>query len=105
MLAETIREWEEHNVKRGREEGREENRRLLCHMAALRFGDATADAIRPLLNSIRDGAQITAVGRLIIDSKTAEELSPALVASPSRTTSASNSGFHRGCRTEWSSCC
>lgn len=72
MLAETIRE--ERNVKRGREEGREENRRLLCHMVALRFGDATADAIRPLLNSMRDGAQITAVGRLIIDSKTAEEL-------------------------------
>ena len=82
MLAETIREWEERNVKRGREEEREESigrrreemRRLLCHMAALRFGDAAADAIRPLLNSMRDEAQITAVGALIIDSKTAEEL-------------------------------
>ena len=74
MLAETIREWEERSVKRGREEGREGNRRLLCHMAALRFGDATADAIRPLLNSMRDEAQITAVGMLIIDSTTAAEL-------------------------------
>ena len=81
MLAETIREWEERNYRRGYEEGRRLAREegsglgwLLCHMAALRFGDATADAIRPLLNSMRDEAQITAVGMLIIDSTTAAEL-------------------------------
>ena len=86
MLAETIREWEERNYRRGyeeglrlareekREEGREGNRRLLCHMAALRFGDATADAIRPLLSAMQDRSQFTAVGMLIIDSTTAAEL-------------------------------
>ena len=75
MLAETIREWEERSVKRGREEGRiEEGQRLLCDMVALRFGGTAADAIRPLLGTMQDETQFTAVGALIIDSTTRAEL-------------------------------
>ena len=69
-------------VKRGREEGvdigmrrgREEERRLLCGLAARRFGDTTADAIQPLLGSLRDEAGLKAAGALIVDSETGAEL-------------------------------
>ena len=86
MLAQTLREWEEHNIQRGREEGlqlgREEGvgigvrreRRLLCGLAARRFGGATADAIRPLLGSMRGENELAAAGALIVDSGTAAEL-------------------------------
>ena len=90
MLGQTLREWEQRNFRRGREEGidigvrrgreegvrrgREEERRLLCSLAARRFGDATADAIRPLLGSLHDEARFAAVGALIVDSRTGAEL-------------------------------
>ena len=90
MLGQTLREWEQRNFRRGREEGihigvrrgreegvrsgREEERRLLCSLAARRFGDATADAIRPLLGSLRDEARFAAVGALIVDSGSGAEL-------------------------------
>ena len=106
MLGQTLREWEQHNFRRGREEGihigvrrgreegvrrgreegvrrgreegvrrgREEERRLLCSLAARRFGDATADAIRPLLGSLHDEARFAAVGALIVDSRSGAEL-------------------------------
>ena len=82
MLAQTLREWEERNIRRGREEGigigvlrgREEERRLLCNQAARRFGGTTADAIRPLLGSMRDEAELAAVGVLIVDSETGTDL-------------------------------
>ena len=90
MLAQTLREWEQRNIRRGREEGREEGidigvrrgvkrgreaeRRRLCGLAARRFGGTTAEAIRPLLGSMRDEAEFAAVGALIVDSETAAEL-------------------------------
>ena len=106
MLAQTLREWEESNIRRGREEGigigvrrgrkegvkrgrkegvkrgreegirrgREESVRLLCNLAARRFGGATADAIRPLLGSMRDEAKLAAGGELIVDSETGTDL-------------------------------
>ena len=86
MLGQTLREWEQRNFRRGREEGREEGihigvrrgreeeRRLLCSLAARRFGDATADAIRPLLGSLHDEARFAAVGALIVDSRSGAEL-------------------------------
>lgn len=90
MLGQTLREWEQRNFRRGREEGvhigvrrgreegvrrgREEERRLLCSLAARRFGDATADAIRPLLGSLHDEARFAAVGALIVDSGSGAEL-------------------------------
>ena len=61
----------ERSVKRGRVE---EGRRLLCDMVALRFGGTAADAIRPLLGTMQDKAQFTAVGALIIDSTTRAEM-------------------------------
>ena len=78
MLAQTLREWEKRSIRRGREEGvrrgREESARLLCNLAARRFGGATADAIRPLLGSMRDEISLAAVGALIVDSETGTEL-------------------------------
>ena len=106
MLAQTLQDWEERNIQRGREEGkllgreegigigmrrgvergreegvdigmrrgREEERRLLCGLAARRFGDTTANALRPLLGSLRDEAGLKAAGALIVDSGTGVEL-------------------------------
>ena len=70
MLAQTLREWEERNIRHGREE----ERRLLRNLAARRFGDTTADAVRPLLGSMRDEAGLAAAGVLIVDSETGSEL-------------------------------
>ena len=86
MLAQTLWEWEKRSIRRGREEGvrrgreegvrrgREESARLLRNLAARRFDGATADAIRPLLGSMRDEAALAAVGALIVDSETGTEL-------------------------------
>ena len=98
MLAETLLEWEERKIgeglKRGREEGlergreegleqglkrglergREEERRLLRSLAAQRFGSGTAEAIRPLLGSMRDAASLAEAGTLIVDCGTGAEL-------------------------------
>ena len=70
MLAQTLQEWKERNIRRGREE----DRRLLCGLAARRFGGRMADALRPLLGSMRDEAGLKAVGVLIVDSETGAEL-------------------------------
>ena len=78
MLAQTLWEWERRSIRRGREEGvrrgREESARLLRNLAARRFGGTTADAIQPLLGSMRDEAALAAVGALIVDSETGTEL-------------------------------
>ena len=102
MLAETLLEWEESKIeeglergreeglerglqrgreegleqglKRGLERGREEERRLLRSLAARRFGSGTAEAIRPLLGSMRDAASLAEAGALIVECKTGAEL-------------------------------
>ena len=98
MLAETLLEWEElkigeglergreeglerglergreEGLERGREEGREEERRLLRSLAAQRFGGETAQAIRPLLGSMRDAERLAEAGALIVACETGAEL-------------------------------
>ena len=74
MLAETLREWEEHKISEGLQRGREEERQLLRSLAARRFGEATAEAIWPLLSSMRDAAPLAEVGILIVECKTGAEL-------------------------------
>ena len=64
----------ERGVEEGVRRGREEERRLLCGLAARRFGDPTAGAVRPLLGSMRDEIGLASAGALIVDSKTGTEL-------------------------------
>ena len=74
MLAETLIEWEELKVSEGLERGREEERQLLRRLASRRFGSDTADALRPLLDPLRDAERLAAVGTLIVDCGTGAEL-------------------------------
>lgn len=78
MLAETLIEWEElkisEGLERGLERGREEERQLLRRLASRRFGSDTADALRPLLDPLRDAERLAAVGTLIVDCGTGAEL-------------------------------
>ena len=78
MLAETLIEWEElkisEGLERGLERGREDERQLLRRLASRRFGSDTADALRPLLDPLRDAERLAAVGTLIVDCGTGAEL-------------------------------
>lgn len=78
MLAETLIEWEElkisEGLERGLERGREEERQLLRLLASRRFGEDTAVALRPLLDSLRDAERLAEVGTLIVDCGTGAEL-------------------------------
>ena len=75
---EGVKRGRKEGIQRGREEGirrgREESVRLLCNLAARRFGGTTADAVKPLLGSMRDEAVLDAAGALIVDSGTGAEL-------------------------------
>ena len=74
MLAETLLEWEERKIGEGLERGREEERHLLRRLTARRFGGETAEAIRPLLVSMRDAESLAEAGGLIVECKTGAEL-------------------------------
>ena len=78
MLAETLIEWEElkisEGLERGLERGREEERQLLRLLASRRFGEDTAVALRPLLDSLLDAERLAEVGTLIVDCGTGAEL-------------------------------
>ena len=71
MLAETLLEWEERKISEGLQRGREE---LLRSLVARRFGSSTAEALRPLLGTMRDAARFADVGSLVVECKTDVEL-------------------------------
>ena len=73
-LGEWFEQVRAEHVAEGMERGREEERRLLCGLAARRFGDTTAGAAQPLLGSMRDETGLASAGALIVDSKTGTEL-------------------------------
>ena len=78
MLAETLREWDEQLIDKGRREGREEGlereRTLLCGMAERRFGAATGQELAGVLTGVEDNAELSRVGILIVDCTTGQEL-------------------------------
>ena len=86
MLAERVKEWTEEwrreglerglreGLKQGIERGRAEERTLLCHMAARKFGAETAEALSRLLDGVTDPDRLTEVGDWIIECGTGEDL-------------------------------
>ncbi len=78
MLAETLREWDEQLIDKGRREGREEGlereRTLLCGMAERRFGAATGQELAGVLTGVEDNAELARVSILIVDCTTGQEL-------------------------------
>ena len=78
MLAETLREWDEQLIDKGRQEGRqerlEEERARLCSMAERRFGAAAGYGLAGILTGVEDNAELSRVGILIVDCTTGQEL-------------------------------
>ena len=86
MLAERAKEWTEQwfaeglqeGLERGRVEGLEQGRRdmavMAVRMARLRFGDAVAERLPPVLDRISDSATMAEVGDWVIQCRDGAEL-------------------------------
>ena len=74
MLEETVREWTADWVAEGLEQGRAEERALLCRLAARKFDAATAQRLSAVLAEVTDPARLAEVGDWIIECGTAAEL-------------------------------
>ena len=74
MLEETVREWTAAWVAEGREQGRAEERALLCRMAARKFDAATAQRLAAALAEVADEGRLAEVGDWIIECGTAADL-------------------------------
>ncbi len=59
MLAERINEWSEELIQQG-------ERQLLIRLARLRFGEADADALPKLLESVDDVEKLTVIGEWLL---------------------------------------
>ena len=87
MLAETAKEWTEQWFAEGREtglqEGLEQGRRdIVVRQARLRFGDAVADRLSPVLERIADPAALAEVGDWVIQCRDGAELVARAEAAP-----------------------
>ncbi len=65
MLAERINEWFEELIQQGLQQG---ERRLLIRLARPRFGEADADALPELLESIDDVEKLTTISEWLLES-------------------------------------
>jgi len=74
MLAERVKEWTEELLREGLERGRAEERALLCHMAARKFGAEAAEGLSGLLDGLTDPGMLKEVGEWIIECDTEAEL-------------------------------
>ena len=74
MLEETVREWTADWVAEGLEQGRAEERALLCRLAARKFDAATAQRLSAALAEVTDPERLAEVGDWIIECGTAAEL-------------------------------
>ena len=74
MLEETVREWTADWVAEGLEQGRAEERALLCRQAARKFDAATAQRLSAALAEVTDPERLAEVGDWIIECGTAAEL-------------------------------
>ena len=97
MLAERAKEWTEQwfaeglqeGLERGRVEGLEQGQRdMAVRLARLRFGDAVAERLSPVLDRIADPAALAAVGDWVIQCRDGAEL-------VARAQAAANSGNGR----------
>ena len=71
MLERAITKWRNAWLAEGRAQGR---RDVLRRMAAWRFGDATGDALATLLGEAMDVRCLDAIGDLVLDCASADEL-------------------------------
>ena len=78
MLEETLREWDERLVDKGRQEGLQEGlkneRSMLRGMAERRFGTATGRELAGILAGVEDNAELVRVSTLIVDCATGQDL-------------------------------
>ena len=78
MLEETVREWTREWLEQGRalgiEQGRHEERALLCRLAARKFDAGTAEGLAAALAGVTDPDRLARVGDWIIECATASEL-------------------------------
>ena len=78
MLAERAKEWTEQWFAEGRENGLEEGlehqRDMAVRMARLKFGDAAAERLSPVLRHIADPAALAEVGDWVIQCRDGTEL-------------------------------
>ena len=74
MLEETVREWTADWVAEGLEQGRAEERALLCRLAARKFDAATGERLSAALADVTDADRLAEVGDWIIECGTEAEL-------------------------------
>ena len=86
MLEEQVREWTRQWFEEGRQEGREEGRglgieqgraeerALLCRLTARKFDAGTAERLSGVLNGLADPERLAEVGEWIIECETGAEL-------------------------------
>ena len=78
MLEEQVREWTQQWFEEGRglgvEQGRAEERALLCRQTARKFDAATAERLSGVLNGLADPERLAEVGEWIIECETGAEL-------------------------------
>ena len=74
LVAGWVAEGREQGVEHGIEQGRGEERRLLCRQAALKFTPETAPRLSVLLERLTDPERLVDVGDWIIECKTEEDL-------------------------------
>ncbi len=74
MLADTVREWTEQGIDQGLEQGRVEERTLLCRLAARKFDAAAGQQLAAALAEVKEPERLTQVGDWIIECGTAAAL-------------------------------
>ena len=72
-MQEWTREWLEEGRAQGIKEGRDEDRALLCRLAARKFDAAAAQGLAAALAGITDPERLGRVGDWIIECATASE--------------------------------
>ena len=69
-----IRAWRDDLVEQGIEQGRADERALLCRQAARRFGTETAQRLSGFLEGLKAAEELAMVGDWIVDCETGTDL-------------------------------
>ena len=83
-LVERVGEWPKLWLREGLEQGVEQQRTLLCRMAARRFGADTSARLAGLLAPIAEPERLAEVGDLLVSSATGADFLAGMEAGPSR---------------------
>ena len=73
-LEERVARWPDRWIRQGVEQGLDQQRALLRHLAEVRFGTPTADQLSASLRDVQDPRQFDAIGEAIVRGKTGDEL-------------------------------